>query len=258
MNRLHTLFQKKQINILSVFFTAGYPKLNDTSFILKELEQNGVDLAEIGMPFSDPLADGPVIQHSSQVALQNGMSLKVLFRQLSGIRQHVSMPLILMGYLNPVLSYGIEKFLEDAHRLGIDGIILPDLPPEEYEEQYKSLFEKFSLSNIFLITPQTPDDRIRKIDGLSDSFIYMLSTSATTGTRKSGFDAHRNYFEHIRSMNLAHPLLIGFGIRSRETFEEACRYAAGAIVGTAFIEAISHDEDLSGQISNFVSSIRLK
>ncbi|HQH40282.1 MAG TPA: tryptophan synthase subunit alpha [Bacteroidales bacterium] len=258
MNRLHTLFQKKQINILSVFFTAGYPKLNDTSFILKELEQNGVDLAEIGMPFSDPLADGPVIQHSSQVALQNGMSLKVLFRQLSGIRQHVSMPLILMGYLNPVLSYGIEKFLEDAHRLGIDGIILPDLPPEEYEEQYKSLFEKFSLSNIFLITPQTPDDRIRKIDGLSDSFIYMLSTSATTGTRKSGFDAHRNYFEHIRSMNLAHPLLIGFGIRSRETFEEACRYAAGAIVGTAFIEAISHDEDLSGQISNFVRSIRLK
>lgn len=258
MNRLHTLFQKKQNNILSVFFTAGYPKLNDTSFILKELEQNGVDLAEIGMPFSDPLADGPVIQHSSQVALQNGMSLKVLFRQLSGIRQHVSMPLILMGYLNPVLSYGIEKFLEDAHRLGIDGIILPDLPPEEYEEQYKSLFEKFSLSSIFLITPQTPDDRIRKIDGLSDSFIYMLSTSATTGTRKSGFDAHRNYFEHIRSMNLAHPLLIGFGIRSHETFEEACRYAAGAIVGTAFIEAISHDEDLSGQISNFVSSIRLK
>jgi len=258
MNRLHTLFQKKQNNILSVFFTAGYPRLNDTGTILKELEQNGVDLAEIGMPFSDPLADGPVIQHSSQVALQNGMSLKVLFRQLSETRKQVSIPLILMGYLNPVLSYGIEKFLEDAHFLGIDGIILPDLPPEEYEEQYKPLFEKYALSNIFLITPQTPDERIRKIDSLSDSFIYMLSTSATTGTRKSGFDAHRNYFEHIRSLNLVHPLLIGFGIRSRETFEEACRYAAGAIVGTAFIEAIKHGENLPEQIRNFVSSIRSK
>jgi tryptophan synthase alpha chain len=258
MNRLHTLFQKKQNNILSVFFTAGYPRLNDTGTILKELEQNGVDLAEIGMPFSDPLADGPVIQHSSQVALQNGMSLKVLFRQLSESREQVSMPLILMGYLNPVLSYGIEKFLEDAHFLGIDGIILPDLPPEEYEEQYKPLFEKYALSNIFLITPQTPDERIRRIDSLSDSFIYMLSTSATTGTRKSGFDTHRNYFEHIRSLNLVHPLLIGFGIRSRETFEEACRYAAGAIVGTAFIEAIQQGENLPEQIRNFVSSIRSK
>lgn len=258
MNRLHTLFQKKKNRILSVFFTAGYPNLNDTCTILKELEQNGVDLVEIGMPFSDPLADGPVIQHSSQVALQNGMSLKILFRQLSGIRERVSMPLILMGYLNPVLSYGFEKFLEDAHRLEIDGIILPDLPPEEYEEQYKTLFEKYFLSNIFLITPQTSDERIRKIDSLSDSFIYMLSTSATTGTRKSGFNVHRNYFEHIRSLNLTHPLLIGFGIRDQETFEEACQYAAGAIVGTAFIEALQKGENLQEQIRNFVSSIRKK
>lgn len=256
MNRLHTLFRKENKNLLSVFFTAGYPALSNTITILKELQKNGADLAEIGMPFSDPLADGPVIQRCSQIALQNGMSIRVLFNQLAGIREHITMPLILMGYLNPVLSYGVEQFLADAQQVGIDGVILPDLPLEEFEEQYQPLFQKYSLSNIFLITPQTPDERVRKIDSLSDTFIYMLSTSATTGTRKKGFDAHREYFEHIHSLNLVHPVLIGFGIRDRETFSEACRYAHGAIVGTAFLEAISQGKDLPSSITNFIQSIR--
>lgn len=256
MNRLQQMFHTPQKNLLSVFFTAGFPHRDDTVPILRELERSGADLAEIGMPFSDPLADGPVIQHSSHIALQNGMSLRLLMEQLKDVRKVVSMPLLLMGYLNPVLSYGMERFLSDAHACGIDGIILPDLPLEEYESEYQSLFRAYEISNVFLITPQTSEERIRKIDSLTDSFIYMLSTSATTGTKKKGFETHRNYFERIQAMQLGHQILIGFGIRDRLTFLEACRYASGAIVGTAFIEALEKASGLQPAIREIIQSIQ--
>ncbi|MFN8207012.1 MAG: tryptophan synthase subunit alpha [Bacteroidales bacterium] len=241
MNRIEELFIRKPGGILSIYFTAGFPGLNDTVRLVEELEQSGTDLVEIGMPFSDPLADGPVIQQSSHQALENGMSLKILFSQLKDIRDKVKIPLILMGYLNPVLQYGMERFLSDAAAVGIDGLILPDLPLKEFEEQYQSLFEENGIINIFLITPQTSEDRIKKIDRLSKGFIYMVSTSATTGTSKRGTDNNREYFERVNKMQLLHPRLVGFGIHDRESFAEACRFSSGAIIGTAFIRALSAD-----------------
>ena len=256
MNRINTLFSKKKKNILSVYFTAGFPQLNDTETIIAELQNNGVDIIEIGMPFSDPLADGPTIQQSGEKALVNGMSIKVLLKQLRNLKnRNNELPLILMGYLNPVMQYGIENFCKDAAEVGIDGIILPDLPMQEYLDEYKSIFEKYGLKNIFLITPQTNESRIRFIDEHSDGFIYMVSSASITGTKEGIGSDQETYFKRIQSMNLNNPLIIGFGISDKNTFSKACEYANGAIIGSAFIKAIDNTSDLKSTIQEFVESI---
>ena len=259
MNRINKLFKEKKKNILSVYFTAGFPKLNDTVFIINELKNNGVDLIEIGMPFSDPLADGPTIQRSSEIALENGMTIKLLFKQLKNFRNRTSeIPLILMGYLNPVLQYGMEKFCKDAAALGIDGVIIPDLPMQEYLDEYKKMFEKHRLKNIFLITPQTSDSRIRFIDKHTDGFIYMVSSASTTGAKEGIGKGQENYFKRIKAMKLKNSLMIGFGISDHKTFSKACEYANGAIIGSAFIKAIDSKNDLKGNIKAFVKKVNLR
>ena len=254
MNRITELFQKKKNNILSIYFTAGFPKLQDTNVILDELVMSGVDMIEIGIPFSDPLADGPVIQHSSEVALKNGMTLKLLFEQLekSSIPTTKSQTAcLLMGYLNPVLQFGVENFCKRAKEVGISGIILPDLPMDEYLRDYKFIFDKYDLKNIFLITPQTSEKRIRYIDENSEGFIYMVSSSSTTGV-KNGVDVEKEkYFSRIKAMKLKNPLMIGFGIGDKQSFNKACEYANGAIIGSAFIAHL----DKGKQTSEFVSQI---
>lgn len=254
-NRINKLFQEKKERVLSVYFTAGYPELNDTKTIIQELVKNGVDLIEIGMPFSDPVADGPVIQQSSLVALNNGMSVKKLFEQLQDIRQSVDIPLILMGYLNPVLQYGIEAFCQKCNEIGIDGLILPDLPLSVYEDDFKVILEANNLHNIFLITPQTSDERLSQIDEISTGFIYMVSSNAITGAKTSVNQFQRDYFERIRSKNLKNPRLIGFGISNAETFAEACQFASGAIIGSAFVKCLDGDGNLAQKISGFINSI---
>lgn len=255
MNRINKLFQDKKENILSVYFTAGHPSLNDTVEIIQQLEKNGVDLIEIGMPFSDPTADGPTIQRSSETALKNGMSLKLLFEQLKDIRSTVKIPLILMGYINPVYQFGVEKFCEKCAETGIDGLILPDLPLDEYEAFYKPVFEKYNLHNILLITPQTGEQRILQIDEASSGFIYMVSSSSTTGSGKKVEDFQREYFERIKAMNLKNPRIIGFGISDRATFENACKYASGAIIGSAFVKAIDSERKLEQSVTGFIKSL---
>lgn len=257
-NRINKLFQEKKEGILSVYFTAGYPELNDTQTIIGELVKNGVDLIEIGMPFSDPVADGPVIQHSSLVSLNNGMSVRKLFEQLHDIRQSVDVPLILMGYLNPVLQFGMEAFCVKCRETGIDGLILPDLPPSVYEEEYKAIFEANNLHNIFLITPQTTDERIHEIDQLSSGFIYMVSSSATTGMKQSVSDYQTGYFERVSNLRLKNPRLIGFGISNAETFANACQYANGAIIGSAFVKALEGDATIASKVSGFINSIAIQ
>jgi tryptophan synthase alpha chain len=254
MNRIKKLFSEKNKNILSIYFTAGFPKLNDTGKILSALQKHGADLIEIGMPYSDPLADGPVIQQSSMIALNNGITIKKLFEQLENCRNDIHVPLILMGYLNPVMQYGIEEFCRDAHNAGIDGIILPDLPLYEYENEYKSVFEKFNLDFIFLITPETTADRIRKIDELSSGFIYAVSSSSITGTDKN-MDAQEQYFQRLEDMKLKNPVMVGFGIKDFQTFSQACRHTAGAIIGTAYIKAIENSVDIGLDTSKFLNSI---
>jgi len=254
-NRINKLFQEKEKNILSIYFTAGYPKLNDTKIILQELVKNGVNLIEIGMPFSDPVADGPMIQNSSLVALQNGMSVSKLFEQLKDIRQSVDIPLILMGYINPVLQYGVEAFCLKCKEVGIDGVIIPDLPLSVYEEEYKAIFEANNLHNIFLITPQTSDERLRMIDEASSGFIYMVSSNSTTGAKVGVSDTQKSYFERINTFKLKNPRLIGFGISNAETFLNACHYAQGAIIGSAFVNALGADLPLNKKISQFIKSI---
>lgn len=256
-NRINHLFETKKENILSVYFTAGHPKLNDTVEIIKQLEKNGVDLIEIGMPFSDPTADGPTIQRSSETALKNGMSLKLLFEQLKDIRTTVKIPLILMGYINPVYQFGVEKFCEKCAETSIDGVILPDMPLDEYESFYKPFFEKHNLHNILLITPQTAEQRIRQIDAASSGFIYMVSSSATTGAGKKVTDFQQEYFDRIGKMNLKNPRLIGFGISDHATFENACKYASGAIIGSAFVKAIDSGTKIQKTISQFVNQIQV-
>ena len=255
INRINKLFQEKEKNILSVYFTAGYPELHDTKTIIQQLVKNGVDLIEIGMPFSDPVADGPVIQHSSLVALQNGMSVRELFSHLEDIRQSVDIPLILMGYINPVLQYGLEAFCQKCKEVGIDGLIIPDLPLSVYEEEYKSIFEANNLHNIFLITPQTSDARLRKIDEASSGFIYMVSSNSTTGAKTGISDMQKTYFERINTFGLNNPRLIGFGISNAATFGNACQYAQGAIIGSAFINALGTGLPLKENISQFIKSI---
>lgn len=253
MNRL-TERLSAEGKILSIYATAGFPQLKDTLQVLKELENAGVDLIEIGMPFSDPLADGPTIQESSTKALMNGMTTELLFDQLKEVRNHLSIPLILMGYFNPVLQFGVEKFLKKAAEIGIDGVILPDLPLEVYEREYKDLFEAYGLSMIFLITPQTPERRIRQIEQASTSFIYMVSTSSTTGAQEGFNQESMEYFKRIEAMNLQVPTVVGFGISNASSYHQATSHSKGAIIGSAFIKALSK-EGIEG-IPAFVQSIR--
>jgi len=256
MNRIDELFLEKKSNILSVYFTAGHPGLKDTVTIIKELEKNGVDMIEIGMPFSDPMADGIVIQQSSQVALKNGMSLKLLFKQLADIRNEVKIPLLLMGYLNPVLQYGIKEFCKKSSETGIDGIILPDLPVYEYLEEYKENFISNNLHNIFLVSPETSEKRLRLLDAESSGFIYMVSSSSTTGAKQNIQNSQLEYFNRIKNMNLKNPTVIGFGISNHETFSKACEYANGAIIGSAFVKALENDElSLEDRISGFIKGV---
>lgn len=255
MNRIDNLFGTKKNNILSIYFTAGYPKLNDTLTIIETLAGNGVDMIEIGIPFSDPMADGPVIQQSNQQALKNGMSLKNLFQQLENVRDKVNIPLFLMGYLNPILQFGMENFLDKCNKIGIDGVILPDLPLLEYQDEYKYLFEKYGIYNVFLISPQTSEERIRLIDKESKGFIYMVSSAATTGAKTGITNEQIQYFERIRGMKLNNPSLLGFGISNNQTFTTACKYANGAIIGSAFVKTISEIHDLEYSIKAFINSI---
>lgn len=254
MNRIEKLFSGRKKNILSIYFTAGFPRLNDTGEILYALQKHGADLVEIGMPYSDPLADGPVIQYSSMVAILNGITIKLLFEQLKDCRKNFHLPLILMGYLNPVMQYGMEKFCKEAHNAGIDGIILPDLPLHEYETEYKVVFQKYNLHFIFLITPETGEDRIRKIDEAGNGFIYAVSSSSITGTEKN-LAAQETYFQRLKEMNLKNNIIVGFGIRDHETFSQACKHAAGAIIGTAYIKAIQNSVNIDGDTQNFLNSI---
>ncbi len=262
MNRIEQLFQNKSSNILSIYFTAGYPKVHDTVNVIEALEKGGADMAEIGMPFSDPLADGPVIQESSQTALENGMSISFLFEQLQEIRKSVSMPLILMGYLNPVMQYGMERFCRKVSQSGIDGIILPDLPVDIYEQEYKHIFEAEGVSKIFLITPETSDQRIKLIDKLGSGFTYLVSASSTTGA-KEGFQSNQiDYFKRIQQMNLTNPSLIGFGISNHLAYRQACEYANGAIIGSAFIKHLSRlsghytEKELENRTAEFIGNIK--
>jgi len=255
MNKINQLLENKKQDILSVYFTAGYPNLNDTEKIIIELESAGVDLIEIGIPFSVPLADGPVIQKSSEKALNNGISLELIFEQLKNIRQKVNIPLIFMGYLNPIMQYGIENFCKKAAEIGIDGTIIPDLPLDIYQKEYRAIFEQYNLSNILLITPQTALERLRTIDEATDSFIYMVSSASTTGTKGLDTNILSKFSDKITKANLKSPKIIGFGISDKQSFENACRYANGAIIGTAFIKAISEGSDLGENIHRFVRSI---
>lgn len=255
MNRINQKLEEEK-KLLSIYFTAGYPNINDTVSIIQNLEKNGVDMIEIGLPFSDPLADGPTIQDSSTQALRNGMTSELLFKQLKDIRQTVSIPLIIMGYFNPMLQYGVEAFCEKCKEVGIDGLIIPDLPVDVYHDEYKSTFEKYGLINIFLITPQTSDERIRFIDSVSDGFIYMVSSASTTGA-KTGFGNEQfEYFDRIANMNLKNPQIVGFGISNKETFNQATKQAKGAIIGSAFIKHVTKNG--IDTIGDFIEKILLE
>ncbi|OIQ18788.1 tryptophan synthase subunit alpha [Lacinutrix sp. MedPE-SW] len=252
MNRINKKL-KEDKKLLSIYFTAGYPTLNDTVTIIEKLEKSGTDMIEIGLPFSDPLADGPTIQASSTQALKNGMTTNVLFKQLKDIRQRVSIPLIIMGYFNPMLQYGVEAFCKKCQDVGIDGLIIPDLPVDVYNEKYKAVFEKYGLINVFLITPQTSEKRINFIDSISNGFIYMVSSASVTGSNSGFGDEQTKYFKRIAKMNLKNPQIIGFGISDNETFSQATQHAKGAIIGSAFIKNLTKS-GLS-KIDNFIKSI---
>ena len=252
MNRIQQKLQENK-KILSIYFTAGYPQSEDTVTIIGQLEKAGVDMIEIGLPFSDPLADGPTIQASSTQALKNGMTTEKLFSQIKNVRKSVNIPLIIMGYFNPILQYGVEAFCKKCAEIGIDGLIIPDLPVDVYHEEYKDIFEKYGLINVLLITPQTSEERIRYIDSVSSGFIYMVSSASTTGA-KSGFGEEQfNYFKRIAAMKLKNPQIVGFGISNKETFTQATQYAKGAIIGSAFIKQLS--ERGANNIDNFISGI---
>ncbi|MFQ9314666.1 tryptophan synthase subunit alpha [Dysgonomonas mossii] len=244
MNRIKQLFEKKQKNILSIYFTAGFPQLNDTGNVIRELEANGIDLIEIGIPFSDPMADGPTIQESGTIALRNGMTLKVLFEQLKDIRSDVTIPLILMGYLNPIMQYGFETFCKQCKETGIDGAIIPDLPFNDYISQYKPIADKYDIKIVMLITPETSDERIRLIDEHTDGFIYMVSSASTTGAQSNFDDKKQAYFRKINGMNLRNPRLIGFGISNKATLEAAQENASGAIIGSKFITLLKESANI--------------
>lgn len=252
MNRINQKLQEDK-KLLSIYFTAGYPNLDDTVEIIQNLEKNGVDMIEIGLPFSDPLADGPTIQASSTQALKNGMTTEVLFSQLKNIRNSVNIPLIIMGYFNPMLQYGVEGFCKKCQEIGVDGLIIPDLPVDVYHDEYKSTFEKYSLINVFLITPQTSDKRIKYIDSISNGFIYMVSSTSTTGAQSGFGDEQTSYFERIANMKLNNPQIVGFGISNNETFTQATKFTKGAIIGSAFVKHLINEGVNS--IGSFVNKI---
>jgi tryptophan synthase alpha chain len=265
MNRINRLFQSKHSNILSIFFTAGFPSLDSTPSIIKALAEAGADMIEIGIPFSDPMADGPVIQSSNAIALRNGMKLRLLFDQLKDIRRYVDIPLLLMGYLNPVLQFGMERFCNECATTGIDGVILPDLPLEVYlgddknlinNQNLSDLFTHQNLHHIFLISPQTSKERIYKIDNISRSFIYMVSSSSTTGVKGSFSTDQIQYFERIKAMKLKNPALIGFGISNHIGFIKACEYAQGAIIGSAFVKMLTQTTNIMNDIRSFISGMK--
>lgn len=253
MNRIEQKLQEDK-KILSIYFSAGYPNLKDTVQIIQDLEKNGIDMIEIGLPFSDPLADGPIIQASSTTALHNGITSQILFDQLADIRKTVSIPLVIMGYFNPMLQYGVEAFCKKCAEIGIDGLIIPDLPVDVYADEYKATFEKYGLINIFLITPQTSEERIRFIDSVSSGFIYMVSSASVTGSSAGFGSIQEGYFKRIADMKLKNPQVIGFGINNAETFNQATQYAKGAIIGSAFITHLK--ENGSSKIADFVKAIR--
>lgn len=255
MNRINQKLNTEK-KLLSIYFTAGYPEVNDTVSIIQKLEACGVDMIEIGLPFSDPLADGPTIQASSTQALKNGMTTDLLFEQLKDIRDSVQIPLIVMGYFNPILQYGVQKFCEKCKIIGIDGLIIPDLPVDIYHKEYKNTFQKYDLTNIFLITPQTSEKRIKYIDSISNGFIYMVSSASTTGAQMKFGDEQTSYFKRISDMHLKNPQIVGFGISNNNTFNQATNYAKGAIIGSAFIKHITTQglDSINYFINNLTSS----
>ncbi len=255
MNRINKLFEEKKKDILSIYFTAGYPNLNDTVEIIKELEDNGIDLLEIGIPFSDPMADGPTIQASGNIALKNGISLKLLFEQLKDIRKDVNIPLIMMGYLNPIMQYGFESFCKECNEIGIDGAIIPDLPFDDYINDYKPIADKNNIKIIMLITPETSEERIKLIDKHTDGFIYMVSSASTTGAQKEFDEKKQAYFEKVNAMELKNPRLIGFGISNKATLEAAQANASGAIIGSKFITLLTETGNIKDAIKALKSAL---
>jgi len=254
-NRIKSLFENKPSEILNVYFTAGHPQLEDTGEIISALTENGVDLIEVGLPYSDPLADGTTIQDSSQKALANGINLNKIFEQITNVRKTIQTPIILMGYYNQVLQYGPEKFLNDCKNAGVDGLIIPDLPMDEYENDYLDLFEKNNLTISFLITPETSNERIKQADTLSSAFIYVVSKSSITGSAKGLDTIQKEYFQRIDALDLNAPTLIGFGIHDKETYSEACKHANGAIIGSAFIRALEGEGTISNKVKGFISKL---
>ncbi|GAA4463666.1 tryptophan synthase subunit alpha [Nibrella saemangeumensis] len=255
-NRITNLFNRRREEVLNIYFTAGFPQLDDTMPILRGLQAAGVDIVEIGMPYSDPVADGETIQQSNMQALDNGMSLKLLFEQLQGCRSEIDVPILLMGYINPILQFGVEAFCRKCNEVGVDGVILPDLPLDLYRAEYEPTFRLYGLQNIFLITPQTAEKRISLIDEVSEGFIYMVSSASITGSQTGVTDTMVAYFNRIQAMNLRNPRLIGFGIKDNETFQTACQYANGAIVGSAFIRHLQHGPATAERIKEFVDMVR--
>ena len=256
MNRITELFNNKKSRILNIYCTAGYPFLNSTLEIMKALQENGADMIELGMPYSDPLADGPVIQASSAKAIENGMTINKLFTDLKDFRKDIHVPVILMGYMNPVLQYGFEKFCADAASVGVDGLILPDLPEHEFETEYGAIIKKHGLDFIFLVTPETSEERIKKLDVLSSGFLYAVSSSSTTGSDKNMTDV-KSYLQKLKSLNLKNPVLVGFGIKDKTTFEAACANANGAIIGTAYIKALAEAGNVADITRKFLETIRV-
>jgi tryptophan synthase alpha chain len=257
MNRIDKLFQTKKEKILSVYFTAGYPSPDSAEEIILLLEKNGADMVEIGIPYSDPLADGPVIQETSKSAIENGMTIKILFKQLKDIRKKCTIPLLLMGYINPILQFGFNSFCQNAAENGIDGIIIPDLPLSEYEKNYKMITERYNLKNIFLITSNTSEDRIREIDALSTGFIYLVSSASTTGKSEAFGEPQLNYFRRIASMGLKNPALAGFGIYNQETLAQVHRYLPGAIIGSAYLRSLKSNNSIKEDTARFFRSLNI-
>lgn len=257
-NRINQLFQAKSNNILSIYFTAGYPKLDDTMPLLRELQLQGIDMVEVGIPFSDPMADGPVIQASGNAALKNGMSLKVLFNQLKDMRSEITMPVLLMGYLNVVMQYGLDAFCRDCKAVGIDGVILPDLPMKDYLEEFKPVMDQYGLAMVLLITPDTSEARIREIDQNTSSFIYMVSSASTTGAQNSFNNSKLDYFKRINEMELKNPRVVGFGISNPETLNAAWQNASGAIIGSRFIECLTQTNDAKLAVSMLLEGLHAK
>ena len=254
MSRIVNTFQQQATKVLNVYCTAGFPQLNSTIEVMKALQQNGASIIELGMPYSDPLADGPVIQHSGSVALSNGMTIAKLFEQLKDFRKEISIPVILMGYMNPVLQYGFEKFCAAAAEVGIDGLILPDLPEFEFETEYGAIIKKHNLDFIFLVTPETSEERIRKLDSLSSGFLYAVSSSSTTGSDKKTANTD-DYLRKLRNLKLKNPVLVGFGIKDKISFDAVCQLADGAIIGSAYIKALENSTDVNTATKGFLSSI---